>query len=314
MVEFAQVREEAIGKWPGIFSSFGIEVGTGKHQSCPSCGGKDRFRCDNVDGRGTYICNQCGAGDGFELLQKVLKIDYKEAYDQVAKVIGTVEASPHQPEKPVSPDVLREIFKNSVPVKLGDMVNRYLYYRGIDRNKIPNTLRYSEKVWEPETKQEQRAMLAVFTSSEGKAITMHRTYLNEHASKLNIESPKKILPPLEKMSGGAVRLYEHNEGILGIAEGIETAVAIHNHKNIPVWAALSAVLMEAWEPPKNAGIIRVFSDNDENFTGQKAAYNLANRLAVKENRRVEVYVPEKVGEDFLDEYCRETLLRQVKGE
>ncbi len=33
--------------------------------------GKTRFRFDDKEGRGTWICNHCGAGDGADLAMKV---------------------------------------------------------------------------------------------------------------------------------------------------------------------------------------------------------------------------------------------------
>ena len=44
----------------------------------------------------------------------------------------------------------------------------------------------------------------------------------------------------------------------------------------------------------------VFGDNDENFTGQTAAYSLANRLSLK-GIKTEVRIPAKVGTDWADE-------------
>jgi len=70
--------KEAVGRWPGIFAQLGVDVGTGKHKACPICGGKDRFRFDDKDGEGTYFCNQCGAGDGWNLLQKVIGMNFRQ--------------------------------------------------------------------------------------------------------------------------------------------------------------------------------------------------------------------------------------------
>ena len=83
-----EVTAEAVGKWQSIFSSLGIEVGNGKHCPCPVCGGKDRFRFDNKDGRGTYICNQCGSGDGLELIKNYCQCDAKEASNRVAECLN----------------------------------------------------------------------------------------------------------------------------------------------------------------------------------------------------------------------------------
>ncbi|WP_296818027.1 primase-helicase zinc-binding domain-containing protein [Thiobacillus sp.] len=50
------VRELAHGRWPGILSRFGLtdKQLSGRHTACPVCGGKDRFRFDDKEGRGTF--------------------------------------------------------------------------------------------------------------------------------------------------------------------------------------------------------------------------------------------------------------------
>lgn len=299
MLDFNQVKADTEGKWPGIFSSFGIKVGNGKHGPCPICGGTDRFRFDDKAGRGTYICNQCGAGDGFKLIMDVMKIDFKEACEQIAKIIGTVEPSKFQSEPKASPEKLRELFVNSKPIKKGDPVTNYLHNRGL--SDFPKTLRYAPKCWELETKMEQKAMLAVFTSPKDEAITIHRTYIKD-GSKLDVDHPRKTMPPTKKMTGGAVRLYGIDKDVLGIAEGIETAICCKEQFKIPTWAALSAGLLEGFIPPKLVKHLVILSDNDQNYCGQKAAYTLANRLY--KDMEVEVQVPSRSGEDWLDEFLR----------
>jgi DNA-binding CsgD family transcriptional regulator len=84
------IRESARGCWRSmIYPALGIEVGNGKHVPCPHCGGKDRFRCDDKDGSGSWYCNQCDphAGDGFALIMKVRGCDFPTALDLVAGVL-----------------------------------------------------------------------------------------------------------------------------------------------------------------------------------------------------------------------------------
>ena len=83
-----EITAEAVGKWQSIFSSLGIDVGNGKHCPCPVRGGKDRFRFDNQNGRGTYICNQCGSGDGLELIKNYYHYDAKEASSKVVECLN----------------------------------------------------------------------------------------------------------------------------------------------------------------------------------------------------------------------------------
>ena len=70
----------ANGNWREILCLLGVNIPMNKkHGPCPICGGKDRFRFDDKDKRGTWICNQCGAGDGLNLVCKTKSISAKEA-------------------------------------------------------------------------------------------------------------------------------------------------------------------------------------------------------------------------------------------
>ncbi|HBD5000275.1 TPA: DNA primase, partial [Escherichia coli] len=68
----SDITASARHQWPMIFEQLGIVVPPAhRHGPCPCCGGKDRFRMDDLDGRGTWFCNQCGAGDGLDLVSLV---------------------------------------------------------------------------------------------------------------------------------------------------------------------------------------------------------------------------------------------------
>ncbi|GME35446.1 MULTISPECIES: TOPRIM and DUF927 domain-containing protein [unclassified Pantoea] len=79
----------AANRWPMVLSQLGIDVPRSprKHAPCPACGGKDRFRFDDK-GRGNFFCNQCGAGDGLDLIQKVNQCGTTEAARMAADVLG----------------------------------------------------------------------------------------------------------------------------------------------------------------------------------------------------------------------------------
>lgn len=65
------VSDRARNNWPKIFEKLGIPIPPNhRHGPCPCCGGKDRFRMDDLEGRGTWFCNQCGAGDGLDLVSR----------------------------------------------------------------------------------------------------------------------------------------------------------------------------------------------------------------------------------------------------
>ncbi|MBG3013104.1 DUF927 domain-containing protein [Proteus mirabilis] len=76
------------GRWLYILTNLGITVPDNhKHGACPKCGGKDRFRFDDKNGKGTWFCNQCGHGDGLDLVKLVTGKETKTACQEVNKII-----------------------------------------------------------------------------------------------------------------------------------------------------------------------------------------------------------------------------------
>ena len=90
--------KQACGHWPNILPALGVKVIKNRHQACPVCGGSDRFRFDDKEGRGTWFCNQCGAGDGLKLVEKVFGVTASEAAVRVDAVTGNLP--------PVAPEVI----------------------------------------------------------------------------------------------------------------------------------------------------------------------------------------------------------------
>ncbi|HCM6056487.1 TPA: toprim domain-containing protein [Klebsiella aerogenes] len=90
--------KQACGHWPHILPALGVKVIKNRHQACPVCGGSDRFRFDDKEGRGTWFCNQCGAGDGLKLIEKVFDVSVLEAAQKVNTVTGNLS--------PVAPEVI----------------------------------------------------------------------------------------------------------------------------------------------------------------------------------------------------------------
>ncbi|QDW34298.1 DUF927 domain-containing protein [Yersinia sp. KBS0713] len=135
-----EVTAQATNRWRDILGYLGIDVPERPrdHSACPACGGKDRFRFDDQDGRGTHFCNQCGAGDGLELVQKVKQCTSTEAAVMVADALGmdpdsrvsaTVPAKyvkqPVQPGIPIA-DKVAELVAKTVPGESQYLLNKGL--------------------------------------------------------------------------------------------------------------------------------------------------------------------------------------------
>jgi len=297
------VRTVAAGRWPGILLALGVSERalSGRHAPCPMCGGKDRFRFDDKEGRGTYYCSGCGAGDGVQLAMAVTGATFRETALQIERMAGsvrhTVSKGGRSDEDKVA--ALRRAWSASKPIQHGDEVTRYLAGRGLALDRLPDSLRlhprlrYSDE--DGALVGHFAAMLATVTAPNGKAMSIHRTYL-QAGEKAPVPEPRKLMAG-RPIGGAAIRLAPASER-LGIAEGVETALAASELFSLPVWSCISTSGIESFEPPSGVKEVAVFADNDTNFAGQKAAYVAAHRLALK-GYQIEVRIPPAVG-DWLD--------------
>lgn len=85
------VRDAARGRWPQLMGRFGVrmELLNNKHGPCPGCGGRDRFRFDDNEGNGTWICSQGGggniSGDGIGLLMHCKDWEWKHCVEVIGR-------------------------------------------------------------------------------------------------------------------------------------------------------------------------------------------------------------------------------------
>lgn len=108
-VNFERVATAARGRWFEILSALSIDpkVLRDLHQPCPGCGGRDRFRFDDKEGRGTFVCSGGGndilVGDGFALLGHVFGWSPAEALRAVAHYLGISPDDGTDPPPPAPP-------------------------------------------------------------------------------------------------------------------------------------------------------------------------------------------------------------------
>lgn len=294
-----KARELAQGKWASILPQLGVpaECLTGKHCPCPRNGeGTDRFRFADRDGTGSFFC-ECsdGARGGLGLLMCVNGWDFVKAAKEVEAIVGEATAAPTPSVVAADPRrSLRAVQSKLQPV--GDAVRDYLSTRGLEP---PPGLRQARLRYCEDGKPtgEFDAMVARVVDPAGAPLTFHVTYI-QNGLKAPVKAPRKLMTPLSPIRGGCVRLFPAAEE-LAIAEGIESALAAHAMFGRPTWAALNASMLAAWEPPTGVRRVHILGDNDANFTGQRAAYALANRLAKREIE-CSVHVPPRSGWDYND--------------
>jgi hypothetical protein len=331
-----EIKQKASYRWLEILSTLAPALRPalekpGKHVPCPVHGGRDGFRLfKDVNESGGGICNTCGSfRDGFAVLRWVNGWSFRQSLEAVSISLGLIPGRVISLEKR-PPKIhgkrnrlqdaerrrknLLAVWEQSTEIRADDPAHKYLCRRihGIEITEIPSlkiVLRYHARLPYYEDFKllaHYPALIAAIQNVRGRVVTLHRTYISkDREGKAPVSSPKKVMPPVIPggTRGAAVKLFPVC-GILGLTEGIETALGVHAARGLPVWACVSANGLEAVELPSVVREVAIFGDNDISGRGQEAARNLEKKL-LQEGRKVDVLIPEKPGTDWLDVYIRE---------
>lgn len=311
------IKEQCRGRWSGVLSGLGIDerIFNGRHQPCLFCGGKDRARW--VKQKEFYICNQCGAMQPMDVAIEYLGVQFADAANEIRSIIGDCKMQPVKQTdeakiRKQNEERLKRIWSGRQRITSDNPAGKYLIRRGLTVTPEADCF-YHEGI--PYFDNGERigvypAMFSRYTDKDGETCTYHITYLTPDGEKLDCSSPKKLLPTVREMAGGAIKLFKAGE-VLGIAEGIETALAAHEDEGYPVWATANSGMMTKVVVPPIVKTVVIYTDEDKSFSGQMAAYTLAHRLKVKEGKDVkvvrligegtqEVYIDSGLDMDYLD--------------
>ena len=303
--------ENARGRWRDILIHFGVEAKflEDRHGPCPLCGdGKDRFRWDNTDGNGGYYCSACGPGSGMHMLMTLKGWHFGQAAKAVDEFLpqAKVEQAKAVRSEESKRAFMRRLYEESRPVAPGDPVSLYLARRCGDVACQLGDIRFHPSLKHSTAGTTHPAMLSFmgWNPSTKQFSGIHRTYLTP-------DGRKAALDPVRMAYGdaGAVRLGPIRER-MGIAEGIETALCAGQLFTLPVWSGISANGMLAWVPPEGVREVVIFGDNDANYVGIAAAYELARALAFK-GYVVDVRIPPVIGQDWADVWAMRGQLQEA---
>lgn len=326
MLDLKTIKSNATGRWGSIISTHAPSLEDaikkqGKHVPCPMHGGTDGFRLHHdFATTGGGVCNTCGHfPDGFALLQKVNNLSFTEALKTVRSHLGDYTYTPTTP----SPQSNRsQNHKKNIDAILSQTIRinwpvaKYLQNRSLGAlaGQVPKDLKSIDQLpyWDNgKITESYPAMICPVRNLSGEIVTLHRTYLTAQGFKANVSSPKKLMPPITNgaTSGCAVQLYKPAD-ILALTEGVETALAVHLATDLPVWAAISASMLEKIQIPSNIKTVYIWADKDRSGTGEKSANVLARRL-IQQGLTVHILVPQQTipddckSFDWLDAYKME---------
>ena len=260
---------------------------------------------------GDWIEFDSGEGGGpLSTLEYATGLTGRELYAYAADLIGLDAREASSPPVKVTSsrsvkDATREIdiiLSRAGPVA-GTAAERYLASRALPVLACADLLFHPDLThWE--TRRGYPGLVAVVRDCAGNRMALHRTYLADDGSaKAPLENPRKMLG---SVAGGAVRLGDLTEtGLLGLAEGIETALSVMTGcPQLPVWATLSTRGLDQVVLPAEARKIVILADHDASGAGQRAALAAATRLQA-EGRRVWLALPPKQGDDLNDLLVRD---------
>jgi phage/plasmid primase-like uncharacterized protein len=185
----------------------------------------------------------------------------------------------------------------------GEAVRSYLIARGLEGWIVPACIREHPGLtyWDTDSDGvlsslgKFTVMLAPIVRN-GKLLAIHRTYLLD-GKKAPVPTVKKLTAAAGLLNGACIPLAAPRAGVLGIAEGLETAVAASLGSGSPVVAAYCANALAGFMWPSSLERLIVFADNDD--AGQKAAASLARR-AKNIGLDCKVLTPSKPGADWAD--------------
>jgi len=191
------------------------------------------------------------------------------------------------------------LWAECIPATDGDPVSLYLTYRGL-HGPVPRHLRLHPAMayWhDGQSRGTFPAMVAPLIGAHGRILALHRTYLTRDGRKAPVPIVKKLTRTAAVLSGTHIPLHEPQDGVIGIAEGIETAQAAWLASGVPTVAAYCANNLGAYVWPTNVKRIVVFADSD--VAGAKAAQTLRNR-AVQSGVHATIMTPTSPGMDWCD--------------
>lgn len=214
---------------------------------------------------------------------------------------GRAERPPRQlVRRPETPDQAAQrkrgfaqaIWRSAVPVA-GTLGEVYLRSRRI-RGALPDCLRFVDRHPHLTRTTSHPALIAAVQDAAGAVIAIQRTWLAEDGSgKAALEPAKAGLGP---MDDGAVRLRPPGV-LIGLAEGVETALSAAELYGLPVWATLGAGRLGQVKLPEICSAVVIFAD--DGASGLQQARE-AQRVLSRQGRTVHIERPPRGFGDFND--------------
>jgi putative DNA primase/helicase len=222
-------------------------------------------------------------------------------FDEAARLAHMEEAcvtrrrTPARPKPDHALEILR--IRDDCQSLTGSVAETYLQSRGLTDPCAPDLLFHAD-LTDYESRRGWPGMVAIPRLVDGSPVGgIHRTFLLEDGSG-KAPAAKKMLGTIAE---AAVRLFPMpDDGHLGVAEGIETALAAQAIFGVACWAALSADGLARFKWPEGTRRVTIYADAGD--AGRQAAATLSDRLNMAD-------IPNRImtplnGDDFNDDLLK----------
>lgn len=319
------------GGWRSVYSAYPNLLAAydkkGKEFPCPKTGdGSTKFSfLRNAKIPDSAFHRDIGAlCDGIDIIAWLEGVSKSQAMDIIVRICGgdlsSVTKADIQNTKSsfytgITPEEakqrllnIQKIWDNHKPVS-GSLVESYLRTRGIKEDPASwynlffhPSLAYKEDDSAPWTR--HPGMLGVVRDIQGKPLTLHRTFLAQDGlGKASVSRQKMMMAQPRDLRGACIRIDEPvdtpNGKLIGIAEGIETALSVREATGCPMWVGISDRIMEQVVFPDDVKIVVVWADIEPSGAGLKAAEKMKETLEPK-GIKVVIEAPFRMGRPKAD--------------
>ena len=289
------------GRWRNVLIHLGVNeahLNPNKEAPCPICGGKTRARW--IADSEYLHCRYHGdtGSTGIQTAALWLGMDIKRDYAALCARIREIEGLPTMTETTKKDDSAK-LAANAIRAKKilseSKAIESHQYLDYFKLKVPPLGMRFHEglELFEVGTFPCFVCPIRDSTTESKDIQALQLIYLLP-----DYKTEKRILK-LASYAQGVIKLFPV-DATLAIAEGVKSALSFYELEKIPTWATINSTQMARFKPPERVKKLIIVADNDKSFTGQKAAYECANRLAVHDDtNHIDISVVNFIDHDMI---------------
>lgn len=298
-----RVLRDYNGAWRQTLEGYGCKLPNGRHHGpCPVCGGKDRFRFDDKDGRGTWFCSQCDpqSGGGLLLLSRYLG---KPTIETAKELIGQdmprtiAPVRKHAATDEQMREELRKRAKRGAAMLMDH--SKQANHSYMDKKGLPGEWTVNSQIMmgADQERIEPGALLLIPVYKNGELVNVQK-----------ITTDGKKRPIYGGEMGGVCHIIQGKKNLIAIVEGFATGVTVYRMTGATVYVAfntgnLASISQEARAKYQDSTLV-IFADHDEvdPVHGWRPGTKYAEDAAIPVNARIAL--PPEVGDwdDYRQKY------------